>query len=554
LTGRLISAGKRVVASPTAPLVGLAIAVVAALALNFWARHHDYFFYDQYAIVLHRYSFHDLLEPTNGHPVVMWLPVFYLLREIFGLSSALPFEMVSMLAMVAAACVLFAYLSSRADRWVGLAGAVLILFIGAGSDPLFWNFQLAFAGSVGAGIGALVALNCGSRRGDIFAALLLIGSVFFLAVGLSFVAAAAACILARRLPQRRPALARLALVVGPSLFLYLAWYLTYGHDSPSRISLDNVIATPGFVLKGLSASLAFLAGLGSGPTTNAAIVWGLPLLAGLMALAIWRLAAGPPISPTVWAGIAGGLSFWVLTGVNRPIDGSPATGRYCFVGAVFVLLVAVEMIRGLRLSRAFAGIATALILVSVVSNLSGFRYGRNTLAAEAANLRVTLGALDISRQTVDSEFLLAPEVSGSPFEIVVDAASYFKAEDRYGTPALGPRQLLKQPEPLRANADSVLRAALPMTLTAGAPRPNGLECILAERSGPRAKETITARQAWLRAGPNGATVAIRRFARRYAPVGTIEPNQTAKLSIPPDRSSVPWQLSLMRGKARLCKS
>jgi hypothetical protein len=537
----------------SAPTIGLILAIVAYVVLNLWARHDSYFFYDEYEIVLHRHGLHDLLEPTNGHPVIMWLPIFYLLRSAFGLDSALPYEVVGILAMSATAGILFGYLRQRSDPWVGLIGAVLILFLGSGGDVLFWSFQLAFAGSVGCGVAALWALERGDRHREFVAALLLIASVFFLAVGLAFVAAAATVVVVRRWPPAlRRTLADLCRVVGPPLFLYVVWYLAYGHDSPSRLSLDNLLATPSFIVDGAGASLAFLVGLAGSPTTRAATEWGLPLLAGLVALAVWRLRSRPPVAREIWIGAVGALAFWFLTAVNKPIAGIPEAGRYCFVGAVFALLVIAELLRGTRWTRGLAVLALAMVAFSVVGNLAGVRYGRTTLSAEARVLKANLAALDIAAEDVEPTFALTPEVSGSSYEIVVDAGSYLASTRAYGTPALSEAELLEAEEPLRANADSVLRAALPVELAATESVPGGLSCTEAKAGTAAATAAVPSGLIWLRAGSDGAELSIARFAEGGPPLGTIEAGGAARLSIPPDRSQVPWKLTVTQGATSVC--
>lgn len=545
---------RRVSRSPTAPLVGLAVAIVAFLVLNLWARQHNYFFYDEYDLVLHRYSLHDLLEPTNGHPVIMWLPIYYLMRPIFGLDSALPYEVVGMLMMVAASCVLFAYLASRAGRWIALTGTVLLLFLGTGADLLFWSFQLAFAGSVGAGLAALLALSSGRRHRDLWAVLLLVASTFFLSVGLAFVvAAAAAALIETGLRPFRPALTRLARVTGPALVLFAIWYLAYGHDSPDRASLDNLIGTPVFVLQGIGASLSYLTGVAATPASARALSWGVPLSVALIGLAVWRSVSGPPLSAAIWIGVAGGLTFWALTGLNRPSGTNADAGRYCFVGAVFALLVVVELVRGLRFRRplAIAALVSAAVLVSVVGNLNGYRYGRANLVAQAAEGRAVLAALQIARDRVDPKFRPPPETAGTPFLVVLDARSYFKSSERYGSPAWSPSQLLEQPEQARVNADAILLEALPLTLTP-APSAPALACRPVPESGGGGLETGPG-ELWLRGGAGApAELQISRFAQAFRPFGTVAPGTTSRLSIPSDRASQPWRLKITGGAARVC--
>jgi hypothetical protein len=538
----------------TAPVFGLAVAIVAFLILNLWARHAHYFFYDEYEVVLHHYGLSGLLEPTNGHPVLMWMPLYYVMRPIFGLDSALPYEVVGMLAMAITACIIFGYLRTRAGEWVALIGAVLVLFYGAGSDILFWAFQLAFAGSIGAGVAALWALDKETSRRDLGAALLLIASVFFLLVGLAFVAAAAvAVVLATWSRGIRATVLRLVRVVGPVAFLYVVWYLGWGHHSPSRLTADNVVHAPNFMLEGIGSSLSFLVGLSGAPGSEVTTNWGLPLLAALVALAVWRVAAGPPVSRKIWIGILGALVFWALTAVNKPVGGKPDAGRYCLVGAVFVLMVAAELVRGMRWTRLLVGVAAVLVLTSVVGNLVAVRYGRQFLNDETRVLRANLAAVDIAAEGLDPKFELTPEVSGSSYEVVVDAGSYLKSKERYGSPAYSEAELEAAPEPLRANADNVLRTALPVTLEI-LPAPASLHACKTLGAGT-SDETLSIPHGrlWLRAGAEGAEVATRRFADGSVVLGTIAPGGTAKLSIPPDRSAVPWQVTLPSGKASACR-
>ena len=69
-----------------------------------------------------------------------------------------------------------------------------------------------------------------------------------------------------------------------------------------------------------------------------------------IALAIWRLwRVGRP-SRWLWVVLALGLSFWFLTALNAdPLRRTPTTGRYQYQGAVFVILIVVEFLRGVPL-------------------------------------------------------------------------------------------------------------------------------------------------------------------------------------------------------------
>src|SRR6185503_10257823 len=160
-----------------------------------------------------------------------------------------------------------------------------------------------------------------------------------------------------------------------------------------------------------------------------------------------------------------------------------------------------------------------------------------------------LGALEIARDTISPKIELIEELTGTAFQEVVAARSFFKSADRYGSPALDPEEILAQPEEYRETADRILRAALPVTLEGGVARPaTDTACVnLAATS-----ELPTSGSLWLQAGPEGATLALRRFADNFAPLGSLESGSVAELSIPADRSDLPWHLRISEGSAEVC--
>lgn len=539
----------RLARSSSAPVIGLILVLVAVFAINLWARHGDYFFYDEYGIVLHFYSLRDLLHPSNGHPVVMWLALYYLMRAVIGLGSALPYEVVGICAGLFAATLLFYAVRRRTGAWPALVASILLLFIGSGVDLFFWSFQLAFAGSVSAGLGAVLALDGNSRRGDVLAAVLLIVSVFSLLVGLTFVAAAAIAILIAADDRDWPGrLRRLALVVAPVAILFVAWYLGFGHLSPSRLTTDNVLASPGFVLDGLGATIVFLLGLGVSEQSAVASNFAVPALFAALALVGWRLTLPKAVSRRIWVWVVGLLALWVLTAFNDPVNGGPNLGRYLYPSALFMLLIGAELIRGLRLGRVAAALGSVLVLVAVLGGSNAVNDARKPLNEEARKLAANLGALEIARDTISPKVQLIEALTGTAFQEVVDAGSFFKSADRYGSPALDPEEILARSEEEREKVDLILRTALPVTLEPGAAKP-AADTSCGHLGG--SADITTRASVWLKAGSQGATPALRRFASNFAPIGSVEPGATAEISIPADRSDIPWHLQV-EGSAAFC--
>ena len=81
------------------------------------------------------------LDPYNDHIILAPLSIYKALLAAFGMSSALPFQIVSILVFLLSVVLLFIYLRSRVGDWLALLGVILILFLGAGWNTLLWPFR-----------------------------------------------------------------------------------------------------------------------------------------------------------------------------------------------------------------------------------------------------------------------------------------------------------------------------------------------------------------------------------------------------------------------------
>jgi hypothetical protein len=75
-----------------------------------------------------------------------------------------------------------------------------VLFLGPAFDDLIWDFQTGLNGSLAFGLGALLMLERGDRRGDLSACVLLSIGMTFSSLELPFIAAALVDVLLR--PER----------------------------------------------------------------------------------------------------------------------------------------------------------------------------------------------------------------------------------------------------------------------------------------------------------------------------------------------------------------
>ena len=162
--------------------------------------------------------------------------------------------------------------------------------------------------------------------------------------------------------------------------------------------------------------------------------------------------------------------------------------------------------------------------------------------------------MEIARDTVDPGFVLTEDLAGTIYA-AVEAGAYLEAADQFGSPADTPEEIAAAPEPAREAADRVVAAALGLRVSPAEEPAAGGECRRAE---PGAEGEAIA------VGPGEVTVAgspatrvelrLRRFATGSFPIGagTVD-DGIVGIAIPPDRSSVPWQLQLSgRGPVDVC--
>lgn len=511
------------------------------------------YFQDSWEFLMNRrdLSVEALFAPHNEHIVVVPVLVELLTLRLFGMDSIVP-ELVLLVALLlgAAACV-FVYVRRRLGPWPALFMTTLLLFLGPAWQDFLWPFQIGFAGSALCGLAALLALENEDRRWDLAAAGLLALAVGFSSLGLSFAVAAAVQILLRR---REQGLRRLYVVAVP-LLLYGAWYLGWGHEAPSQLSADNVLDSPRYVGEGIVASLDALLALGTiADETVGRSQYGLPLLIALLALLAYGQFRRPGFSSGLWPVLAAAVSFWFLAGFNEMPGREPYSSRYLYIGAFFLVLVAANLLGGVRFNRwglVVAGVVTAVV---VGFNLVPLREGRDFFEKQTAFTRADLGAIEIAERTVESSFGLPPEISGTVFLNEIEAGEYLQAVREYGSPAYSPAELVTAPEEGRRQADLVLANALPLGIETGlAPSRRAGECVKAGEEALPLPTGITT----IHFGPSeDGAVRLRRFTRTEYPLHAeeIPPRSTTRLFIPRDRSSRPWRLQVEPPGTLVCLS
>jgi hypothetical protein len=537
-----------------APIVLLGTALLASCALLLALEWNLTFFQDTWAFLMHRREFtvDAFLEPHNEHIVVIPVALEKLWIAVFGMTSALPEQVALTLVLAATGALVFVYVRRRLGSWPALLAAVLLLFVGPAWEILLWPFEIALAGSVLFGVAMLLALDRGSRRGDLAACVLLTISIAFSSLGVPFAVAAVVDVLVRR---RSLGLRRAYLAAIPIL-LYIAWWIGWGHDAESHFSLNNVLFSPRYVVEGLAASLSSLLGL-SAIGLVGKVVWGAPLLLGLTALLALRLWRGFRPSPRLWPVAAATAAYWLLAAFNYIPGREAYASRYVYAGAALTLLVAAELLRGVRFGRTALLAGGAVAAAAVALNLIPLSHGKDRLREQTVLTRSDLAALEIARRSVDPSFELTPEVAGTPSLVDVDAGDYLAMVDAHGSPAYTQPELASAPEAGRRQADVVLAEALPISTGSrpGARPGAGTHCATVQ--GPSAEVRIGPGLTRIVVPPGpDVPIGLRRFAGIFPVLPAPAPGgETTVLRIPRDVSPRPWWLHVEPLRpVRVCRS
>jgi hypothetical protein len=539
--------------------VGLAAAVACSGAVLLALQADLTFIFDEWEFLLYRRgtAAEVFLDPHNEHIVLAPVTAYKVLLALFGMDSPLPFQLLSNLVFLLSAVLLFELIRRAAGSWVALLGACLVLFLGPAWIDLLWPFQIGYFGSIAAGLGMMLALQRGDRTGDRLACLLLAVSLAFSSLGLAFAAGAAV-----DLALSRRHLAGRAFVVLAPLALFGLWWAGWGHTAESHIGFGNLVGAPAYVFDAAAQALASLLGLAT-PSGAELEPVGLNrgrvllvLLAGLAALRLWRLGSVPR---GLWIALAAGGAFWFLAALNDNEFRGPTSGRYQYPGAVFLLLIAAELLRGLRVPRAALVAATVLAAAALASNIAFLDRGHDRFFEPISESeRAQLATLELARDSVDPAFTLTVE-RGGVWLGPVDAASYFSAIDAHGSPAYSEEELAASSEQARSGADQILAEALEIGLdpvqASGAGAGGPARCrIIAAGAGPP-----------LRLGPGklilqtrsakSPRVRLGRFSDAL-PVDLGEmPARAGAITIRADRSRRRWRLGVSgTGALRVCGS
>jgi hypothetical protein len=479
------------------------------------------FFSDDWNFVTQRIDWrpYTLLYPHNEHLSLMPVLIYKTLLETVGMDSYGVFRAVSVGFNLTCGLLFFMYLRRRIGDWPAVALAACLMMMVASAYDLIWPFQIGYLGSLATGLGALLALDRGTRRGDLLACILTAASLSSSSVGLPVVAAVAIDVLFR--PGR---VRRLWVFLVPAV-LYALWYIKYGVGSAD---LANIPRIPGEIWGGLSASTTALTGL-SGEYSG---VLGFALIAAVVA----ELGRRDAFNVRLLAVVALPVTFWSLAAIARA-SLPPSEARYLYPTGLFIGLVAADALWRFRPEGRAAAAIAVVLGAGALGSAGGINAYGDIWRGYAVKTKASITAADILGPA-----RVGPDVVVEPTQPQLPYGRYRTAVKAYGsTPAWTPKELLQRDDNERTTVDGALvRLAGPSP--APAARPQGATCAKRAGTGKDRSIRLDSGRFFLQAGAAAVEIRFRRFGSAFPTdvEATLTPKGRGVVSFPHDASPALW--------------
>jgi hypothetical protein len=532
--------------------------MIAGDGLNF--TNDDLFYYAQYVV----YGTSDIrvsdggleyfLAPSNGHLQLLGKLLYRGVFETVGANYAV-FRAVNVTGLMLCVGLFFELARRRVGPWVALVPCLSLLFLGFAWEAFIWAFDLHTTYALALGLGAILALQRGDRRGDVVACILLTLSIAMIELGLAVAVGIAVAVLLR--PDRW----RRAWIFLIPVALYGCWWLWAAKFDHPAVELANVKLIPQTVTDSLAAIAGSVTGLNpTGEGVFEPLVgvtgWG-SALAALAALAlVWRISRGG-VPRTLWVFLAVVLAYWALIAIGGR---APDSSRYIFAGTLLVFLVAADALAGARLPKAAALAALAIVALAIPPNLAKLGDGRGPQLEDATNSRIEYAMLDLVEGPIPPEYAPGKDKRVTDLGGIVftpmPAGDYLEAAERFGPLGMPLDELRGESQERREIADASLVGALGLELEPASPPADPGACPSSLEGRPGSSVFFdTPRQGVLLGSraERPTSVAVGRFGTGGPglALGELAPGNWARLEFPPDRAPDPWFV-VLDGPAYAC--
>jgi len=503
------------------------------------------FFFDEWNLVEDAGTtgyLHNVLQPHNGHPLMIPFSLYELLFHTVGLRHYWPYQLMIVVFDVGCGLLLFLLLRRKVHPLIAGAGGAVLMMLGPAWQDLLWPFQIAFLGSVAGGLGALVLLDRDSRRADIGASVCLVLGLACSGAGLPFVAGVVV-----ELAWRRRSWRRLWIPAVP-LALFVVWYETVGKSGlTSSISPSSIARS-----------------IGSDTATTVAALVGRNMTVGYVLAAVFAVAIivavvrSPGRAARLAMGTSGLLAFWLLTVLARGVSQDSAS-RYLYPAAALVLVAAGELPTLITMNHrgrhatgtpGWTARAGTIVAVGVVAYTAvAIWWNAGVLISSATNLNHISAQVDAELEgvTLAGHALPATFQPDGSFMPQVTVGPYLQSVAAFGSPVPSSPHVAS---PLGAIVDAMLLRGHPMEVS---PAPNaatsGQGCLRSpvDQQSPIVTFTLP-QQGSVVTAPQGATIALR--ARSFSstfpeePFATVAAGHAVHVTWSPAPTRVHWTLEI----------
>jgi hypothetical protein len=525
----------------------LIAAMAASVTLSLYLTRGTTFWIDEFLLYAGNRGFNltFLLTQHNGQLIFLPRLIYATIFELFG-PDYLVVRVVEAVGVALVAATVYALARPRIGA-LALAPAILLLFFGYSWDSTLTGNGIINVYCLLPGLAALLVLDRQVRFAYPLACLLLAASLACWSAGLAFVAGAAVLLL------QRGELRRGAWVFAFPLVLWGVWWIVrpglsgplYGSDT--NLTALNVLLIPNFAAESLGATLAAVTGLnfGFGQVSSATngpsfdTSWG-PALAVIAIIGLALVLRRRPLVAWPWPWLTVLAAFWSATGLVSFILRPPDAGRYVYVGAAALMVLAAWALAPFRLTRRLAPFALAGLVVALAANVAHLRDASAYLRSYATNIRADLAAIEIAGNHVSPRYVPAVGPLGSQFlATAAQPGIYLPAVARNGSFADTLPELRTTLEQAREEVDQVLAGALALHL-ARTTRPAGSSSCRRLAPATSGVTFEVPRRGARVLATAGSAINLRRFASGY----TVKLGKTrsswSMLRIPPDLAPDRW--------------